>query len=220
MPAAWGTGLPGSSRGYGDAFYEESVTDSRDSTYDFGDESRLMESEKADSRLKPEETIRHSVRQETSRKPTYLNVKGASGALNSAEASMTSWNPSATSKRTSETSFVTINNTAPIPGKVSNPFTEVNSPTPELDRSAKSPIPFSSRHSAMKRPPRLDMDAVRAAESRGSLTSLPDLIRRATRLAAMIDKGKRPTSRLDDLTEYLDVKGAGPMDRNKEFHSE
>ena len=41
-----------------------------------------------------------------------------------------------------------------------------------------------------RRPPRLDVDAVREAESRGSLTSLPDLIRRATRLAANLDRGK------------------------------
>ncbi|KAF1958962.1 hypothetical protein CC80DRAFT_546278 [Byssothecium circinans] len=40
------------------------------------------------------------------------------------------------------------------------------------------------------RPPRLNMDAVREAEARGSLTSLPDLIRRATRLAANLDRGK------------------------------
>ena len=49
---------------------------------------------------------------------------------------------------------------------------------------------------SVRRPPRLDIDAVREAESRGSLTSLPDLIRRATRLAAMMDRGKRPGSRL------------------------
>lgn len=42
----------------------------------------------------------------------------------------------------------------------------------------------------MRRPPKLDMDAVRDAEARGSLTSLPDLIRRATRLAANLDRGK------------------------------
>lgn len=54
-----------------------------------------------------------------------------------------------------------------------------------------------SRLSAIRRPPRLDIDAVRNAETRGSLTSLPDLIRRATRLAASLDKGRRPASRFD-----------------------
>ena len=67
---------------------------------------------------------------------------------------------------------------------------------------ATSPRGFS-RLSAIRRPPRLDMEAVREAESRGSLTSLPDLIRRATRLAAMMDNGRRPGSRIevDDFPE-------------------
>lgn len=40
------------------------------------------------------------------------------------------------------------------------------------------------------RPPQLDMEAVRDSEARASITSLPDLIRRATRLAANLDRGK------------------------------
>jgi hypothetical protein len=46
-----------------------------------------------------------------------------------------------------------------------------------------------------KRPPRLNVDAVRDAEARGSLTSLPDLIRRATKVASNLDRG-RTASRL------------------------
>lgn len=46
-----------------------------------------------------------------------------------------------------------------------------------------------------RRPPRLDVDAVREAEARGSLTSLPDLIRRATKVASNLDRG-RTASRL------------------------
>ncbi|KAI1818669.1 hypothetical protein GGS20DRAFT_198141 [Poronia punctata] len=57
----------------------------------------------------------------------------------------------------------------------------------------------SFRLSGLRRPLRLDMDAVARAEARGSLTSLPDLIRRATRLVTLMDKGQRPASRLDDL---------------------
>jgi hypothetical protein len=56
--------------------------------------------------------------------------------------------------------------------------------------------PAFSRLSAIRRPPKLDINAVRDAEARGSLTSLPDLIRRATKLAAMMDRGRRPASRL------------------------
>ncbi|KAK2743423.1 hypothetical protein FQN57_004888 [Myotisia sp. PD_48] len=51
---------------------------------------------------------------------------------------------------------------------------------------------------AMKLPPRLNIDAVKNAEARGSLTSLPDLIRRATKLASNLDRG-RTASRLGIL---------------------
>lgn len=60
-----------------------------------------------------------------------------------------------------------------------------------------------------RRPPRLDVDAVRDAEARGSLTSLPELIRRATRLAANLDRGKT-ASRLG-----LDFWESGAPEKNK-----
>jgi hypothetical protein len=62
-----------------------------------------------------------------------------------------------------------------------------------------------------RRPPRLNVDAVRDAEARGSLTSLPDLIKRATRLAANLDRGKT-ASRLG--FEWLDYEKGN---RSKEF---
>ncbi|QSZ32243.1 hypothetical protein DSL72_001817 [Monilinia vaccinii-corymbosi] len=75
---------------------------------------------------------------------------------------------------------------------------------------AKSSFPDEGGHfsrlSAIRRPPRLNIDTVRDAEARGSLTSLPDLIRRATRLASLMDRGKRPASRMG-LDEF-------PMDRD------
>lgn len=70
----------------------------------------------------------------------------------------------------------------------------------------------SYRHSNLRRPPQLDMGAVRAAEERGSLTSLPDLIKRATRLASLIDKGKRPGSRLEDLSGWASHGNTGSRD--------
>lgn len=72
-------------------------------------------------------------------------------------------------------------------------------PSPRMGQSNQ---PGPSRLSNIRRPPKLDMDAVRTMEARGSMTSLPDLIQRATRLVAMIDKGKRPASRLDNLGEF------------------
>ncbi|KAJ9660323.1 hypothetical protein H2198_002631 [Neophaeococcomyces mojaviensis] len=56
-------------------------------------------------------------------------------------------------------------------------------------------IPFS------KRPPKLNINAVREMEARGSITSLPDLIKRATRLASNLDRGKT-ASRLGHLDMF------------------
>lgn len=60
----------------------------------------------------------------------------------------------------------------------------------------KRPTGGLSERPGKRRPARLDVDAVRDAEARGSLTSLPDLIRRATKLASNLDRGKT-ASRLD-----------------------
>jgi hypothetical protein len=81
----------------------------------------------------------------------------------------------------------------------------------------RTPSPGFSRLSAVRRPPRLDMDAVRDAEARGSLTSLPDLIRRATRLAAMMDRGKRPASRLNDLNDFGDFPTESQLEKEQEL---
>ena len=52
------------------------------------------------------------------------------------------------------------------------------------------PEPLNISKGDRKRPPKLNIDAVRDAEARGSMTSLPDLIRRATKLASNLDRGK------------------------------
>lgn len=84
--------------------------------------------------------------------------------------------------------------------------------TPASGHSRKSTNPLlglgieqhssiSSKIPASRRPPRLDMDAVKEAENRGSTTSLADLIKRATRLAANLDRG-RTASRLGMLDMF------------------
>ncbi|KAL2065877.1 hypothetical protein VTL71DRAFT_3547 [Oculimacula yallundae] len=89
-----------------------------------------------------------------------------------------------------------------------------------VTQPTRTPSPGNgfSRLSAIRRPPRLDIDAVRDAEARGSLTSLPDLIRRATRLAAMMDRGKRPGSRLalDDFPSEDDFAREKEMGMNND----
>ncbi len=68
-------------------------------------------------------------------------------------------------------------------------------PTRLQQHGASTPTELDDLAGGKKRPPRLDIDAVRDAEVRGSLTSLPDLIRRATKVASNLDRG-RTASRL------------------------
>ncbi|KAI5364714.1 Putative EGF-like domain-containing protein [Septoria linicola] len=60
----------------------------------------------------------------------------------------------------------------------------------EEAQELKQPMGGLSERAGRRRPPRLNVDAVKEAEARGSLTSLPDLIRRATKLASNLDRGK------------------------------
>ena len=96
-------------------------------------------------------------------------------------------------------------NVSPIQSK--GPSPELQVPTPSANR----------RLSGLRRPRNLDINAVRDAEARGSLTSLPDLIRRATRLAAMMDRGKRPGSRLNDLSDFPT---AAEIEKGRQFNRE
>lgn len=73
-----------------------------------------------------------------------------------------------------------------------------------------SPATSSKSLKSVKRPQRLDMDAVKEAESRGSLTSLPELIRRATKVATNLDRG-RTASRLG----LFDMLGVGDPNQEK-----
>ncbi|KAF7125199.1 hypothetical protein CNMCM5793_001308 [Aspergillus hiratsukae] len=77
---------------------------------------------------------------------------------------------------------------------------DMGSPQKELGILPKAAPTMSDKRPAGRRPPRLDIGAVRAAEARGSLTSLPDLIRRATRLATNLEHG-RTASRNDLLND-------------------
>jgi hypothetical protein len=77
-----------------------------------------------------------------------------------------------------------------------------NSESPILGLGIGAPTRgLSTKRDATKRPPRLDIDAVRDMEARGSTTSLTDLIKRATKLASNLDRGKT-ASRLGMLDMF------------------
>lgn len=198
MPDAWRVESAGASPSLHGAFYEESLTDkTRNSgADDYSDESGLVSGQ--------DEYALHTLSnpQSGGKKPASANpFVGGTGLMD--ESTDSSSNNSFANRQTPATTPGMASHIAAVPLNINN----VLSPA-DLRRAAGSPPP-TSRLSAIRRPPRLDIDAVREAESRGSLTSLPDLIRRATRLASMIDKGKRPSSRLDELDFFNEKAGGG-----------
>ncbi|KAH8171779.1 hypothetical protein LIA77_08546 [Sarocladium implicatum] len=192
------------SPGYSDTYYEESVTDenSRASGYeDFGDESKLVRSASIGKKGKPALVVT---------RPPGNGAKAPQGNSSSPFVGGTGFKEEDTGSSTDPSSAKVSPESTP--GEEGAPVTSeamlgayaaASSGQNMLRKLTPSPKP-PSRLSGLKRPPKLDIDAVREMEARGSITSLPDLIRRATRLAAMMDRGKRPGSRFDNLADYLD----------------
>ncbi|KAG6038176.1 hypothetical protein E4U41_004485 [Claviceps citrina] len=204
---------------YGEPFYEESLTEkSPESTYDdYGDESQLVRSASLGKKGKPAliNTKSPGLGATNPKNGTFPlqttaeNDQYLSAGTSSSETIPTSRNVQKSHRHA--TNGESISSDAILKAFAAASSSDVKESIPLADAPRQH-----SRLSAMRRPPRLDMDAVRAAEARGSLTSLPDLILRATRLAAMIDKGKRPASRLDMLDGSMDEKD----DRHKSGFSD
>ncbi|KAL3472627.1 hypothetical protein BJX99DRAFT_210825 [Aspergillus californicus] len=83
--------------------------------------------------------------------------------------------------------------------QVHHPYNNKTRDSPALEDALSKRAPtMSETRPGARRPPRLNMNAVRNAEARGSLTSLSDLIKRATKLAVNLEHG-RTASRNDFL---------------------
>ncbi|EGX95102.1 hypothetical protein CCM_03374 [Cordyceps militaris CM01] len=192
MPDNWGSSVENDRNMNAETFYEESMTDfSPQSIYgDFGDEKRLVQPVELDSAAIPKVL--------NQQRPSSANRTPAGVAVNDERKS---WNILGTARQPAKAGDDEADG-----HDIIQAYAVASSSTPAGFRMAQSSSANNTRNSAMKRGLRIDMDAVREAESRGSLTSLPDLIRRATKLAAMIDKGKRPTSRMDTLSDLLSEK--------------
>ncbi|PTB43945.1 hypothetical protein M441DRAFT_24195 [Trichoderma asperellum CBS 433.97] len=199
MPDAWRAESAGTSPGFhGGGFYEESLTErSRNSgSEDYSDESGLVSGQ--DEYALQTLSSPHS----RGKKPASPNpFNDGTGLID--EFTTDSTPNTFSNKQAPAAAPGVVNHIAAVRLSQSGTMSPA-----DLRRAAGSPPP-TSRLSAIRRPPRLDIDAVREAESRGSLTSLPDLIRRATRLASMIDKGKRPSSRLDELDFFNEKASSG-----------
>lgn len=202
MPDSW----PGGSGEVSPTFYEDTETEkSRDSSVydDFGDEKQLVRSASIGKRGKPAlVNTKSSTNTDPSQRPAPSPVQPFGGGTGYVETSTNSSNTLPMLKPQANVSRDRLTADAVLGAYAAASATD---PKDTSRLASPSPQPFSHL-SAIRRPPKLDIDAVRDMEARGSTTSLSDLIRRATRLAAMIDRGKRPASRFENFNDYLDEK--------------
>jgi hypothetical protein len=203
IPGSWKTQSPEATSPFrGSAFYDDSVTEkSRDSFMDgedSGDESKLVRSASIGKKGKPSLVDTRPSAATASRplaKPIQRPFDGGTGFIDGSSGS-------------SNNGLDTKAAASPADGRSRNLEVPMGSSEDlEANNIGTSPRPsLSGRRSGLKLPPKLDINAVREMEARGSITSLPDLIKRATRLAAMMERGKRPASRFD-LNDFPDEKG-------------
>lgn len=202
-------------RDYPQSDDDETITSDRDTmspSSDHNDESGLVKESPAlvrqaslGRRTKPSLMTIKSVDSITEKKNGNIRkaVTGAgAGAMGAggyfAAKDTVGSSPLRSSILSSGTGLMDPSSSSPSEISLNSTFRNTKSTSPSYT-GADSPIfPFQleprsntlAERVGFKRPPRLDMDTVRDAEARGSLTSLPDLIRRATRLAANLDRGK------------------------------
>lgn len=223
IPDGWDTPSPGPSPQYPEAFYDDTILEEAGP---FGDEeeSRLVRNASVGKRAKP--TLVGTVvapgpqQEDQNRRPEPRPLQG--GPFDEGTGYVDYSSSSSTIPASARLPIGAAVTRDSVINALSSASADDPSTTP-AQREEKTPSPQEtleprqySRLSAIRRPPRLDMDAVRKAEARGSLTSLPELIRRATKLAASLEKGKRPASRFDDL-DYSGSEGYGV--RNEKHQS-
>jgi hypothetical protein len=203
MPESWGSASPGASPRYAEVFYGDIIMEEgRESVYDEeGDESRLVRNASLGKRGKPALVMNKGLGNDLRPSPTPVQSDPFSNGTGFVELSSSSSGALPTVKATAG------------PGKSPDGLLPPPNAWDAGDESRKmtqSPRSYS-RLSAIRRPPKMDMDPGNNAQSRASMTSLPDLIRRATRLAAMMDRGRRPASRFEQDFDFPDEK-AGVRD--------
>lgn len=234
MPQSWGTPSPAQSPRYPDSFYDDTIVEEGSFseahlTNDDGDESRLVRSASIGRRGKA--ALVTTGTQEAPEAAEEYGQRPSPTPLQSSPFPEGTGYLDASSNSSSTVPSAKTPNTPPAGAALTTDAVlgaydaaSANDPRASKGMSVSpQPPPFAqprgfSRLSAIRRPPRLDMDAVREAEARGSMTSLPDLIRRATRLAASLDRGKRPASRFNDLDDFPpEFYGDGTKLSNKDF---
>lgn len=218
MPDTWSPASAVTSPNYGEAFYDDSITEkSRESIdNDSGDEIKLVRSASIGKKTKAalvdnKPGVVSASQARPSPKPAQKAFENGTGYM---DVSTSSANIVHAEKETPDVTPGPKDKQFLTPLGMGSRSTEASGQDPRLSQQ-----PSPSRLSAIRRPPKLDINAVRAAEARGSITSLPDLIKRATRLATMIERGKRPASRFDNFNDLLEKPNAqdGYKDDSCEF---
>ncbi|RDA89673.1 hypothetical protein CP533_2945 [Ophiocordyceps camponoti-saundersi (nom. inval.)] len=202
IPETWGTGSPLPSPGDSSDFFDDSVSDkSRDSTLeDFGDESKLFFEETPESKDKailPSLTEPPTGPMPPPPPPASLTPGGpfrdGTGFIDTPTTSYIS--PPSIVSQAAVPEGDSITSDAILQAYAAASLSPPTEPQP----AAVDPR-SSNRFSYLKRSQRPD--------DRSSMTSLPDLIRRATTLASLIDKGTRPGSRVGDLNAFATATAA------------
>ncbi|KAH6697434.1 hypothetical protein F5X68DRAFT_4497 [Plectosphaerella plurivora] len=219
MPESWGTASPPFSpdpedeRYFDDMMAEEESFRSQSHDGDDGDESKLVRSASIGKRGKPaivmnrgassEQVAQANRSEQQAMRPSPSPVQNREDVYMAGNGFM---EVSSASSGTLPMAKGTGKAPAPTADAMLGAFAAASGGV-DIPRPMPAQQPYS-RLSAIRRPPKLglDIDAVRDMEARGSMTSLPDLIKRATRLAAMMDRGKRPASRFDNV-DWPDEKG-------------
>ncbi|KAI0428221.1 hypothetical protein F5Y09DRAFT_313729 [Xylaria sp. FL1042] len=207
IPESFGSLSPGSQN---DPYFDETIVEESFMSDD-ADDSRLVRSASIGKRGKPSLVTTRATDKSPSapQRPAPKPIQGSPFASGTGYIDGSSSSSAQTTIKNSRGPALTTNS-------MLNAFESASatdpSTVPRMEPQLKP-----SRLSGFRRPPRIDIDAVRTAEARGSLTSLPDLIRRATRLATMMDRGKRPASRFDDLDFPAEIYG---MDTEKNDYYE
>ncbi|KAJ6157357.1 hypothetical protein N7470_004949 [Penicillium chermesinum] len=108
----------------------------------------------------------------------------------------------------------------PAKPRIAKPTDEENRAAWEKEMGLPAPAPtMSDKRPGARKPPKLDLGAVRNAEQRSSLSSMTDLIRRATKLATNLEHGRTASKGnvLDNVAQKTDSRerlGLGVRERN------
>lgn len=203
IPESYGTLSPGMQD---DQYYDDMIAEESVYSDDDADERGLVRSASIGKRGKPSiVTTKSTISERGEMVPIVLPMRPSPKPYQSPAfengTGFIDGSSGSSSENDSEHRLPTVG-TALTTDSMLGAYAGASAQDPVALRNVASPKPY--RMSGLRRPPRLDIDAVRQAEARGSLTSLPDLIKRATRLAAMMSEGRRPASRFDmDFPEEI-----------------